>query len=315
MKIISTLLFTISMIFLFGNAIHAEQLGVSKAMEMPIIDAHFHAMPYMKPKKLLARMDKHNILFAGGAQFAGHFKKNWSFAEAMGDRYIQAEGTSQMNAAFKKGGKKALENRKHPMFIRYFNLIKKPIMDQNVRAIGEIFVNAKSSAKEKWRRWKIKGDSSAMRALFDLAAKRSIPMLVHAQLDNDTAIELGRLASSQPSGKLILGHCGKDTTASEIRSFLNKHSNVYCNIAYRFPPQERSRDKKRIIFNGSGIKKEWHRLIEEFPDRFMVGIDDTHNWKQYDKIVKTIRVNFLAKLSPKAAEMAAHLNARRVFNL
>lgn len=293
----------------------AEPIGVAGASKLPIIDTHFHAMPYMTADDLKVRMEKHNILYIGGAQYAGHFKKNWAFAEEMGGRYIQAEGTSQMNAAFKKGGKEALENADHPVFKKYIGFIRRPIEAGNVRSVAEIFVNARSSAHEEWRRWKIKANSSAMRALFDLASDNGIPMMVHAQLDDDTAEQLVQLAATRPDGKLVLGHCGKDSTATEVRAVFDKAANISCNLAYRSPPQETHSDADRIVWNSNGIKGAWQTLIEDFPDRFMVGIDDTHDWDQFDAVAKTIRDDLLANLTAATAAKVAHENARRIYGL
>ena len=234
----------------------------------------------------------------------------------MGDRFIWAEG-GQMLTAFRKGGKDAIENADDPQFQESLGHIKRAMSSGKVRVISEIFVNTRSSARQEWRRWKIKGDSSAMRALFGLAAGSGIPMLVHAQLqhDDDTFEELHRLAASNPKGTLVLGHCGKDTTAARMREFLGKTPNAYCNLAYRSPPQETSRDRNRTIWSGDGIQEDWRRLFEDMPDRFMVGIDDVHDWDQFDAVIATLRKDLLANLTKATAEKLAHRNARKIYRL
>lgn len=293
----------------------AESIGVKLAMELPIIDTHFHPMPFMTPEELLARIDRHNILHIGGAHTIGT-PRNAEFASAMKDRYIRAEG-SQMITAFKKAGKDAIENADNPQFQESFGHIKRAMSAGNVRVISEIFVNTTSSAKEAWRRWKIKGDSSSMRVLFDLAASNNIPLLVHAQLQNndDTFEELSRLAATKPDGVLVMGHCGKDTTAARMRDFLNKTPNAVCNLAYRSAPQEKSSDENRHIWSSAGIKEDWRQLIEDMPDRFMVGIDDVHDWDQFDAVVETIRKDLLANLTKATAEKVSHQNAKRLYRL
>ncbi len=293
----------------------AEPIGEKLAMELPIIDTHFHPMPFMTPQDLLARINRNNILHIGGAHTVGT-PRNAEFASALGDRYIRAEG-GQMLTAFKKGGKDAIENADNPQFQESFGHIKRAMSDGNVRVISEIFVNSKSSAREAWRRWKIDGNSTAMQALFNLAASSNIPMLVHAQLqqDDDTFEQLSRLAASNPNGVLVMGHCGKDATAARMRDFLNKTPNAVCNLAWRSPPQEKGKDHNVIIWDRSGIKEEWRQLIEDMPDRFMVGIDDVHDWEQFDAVVETIRRDLLANLSKATAEKVSHQNAKRIFRL
>lgn len=293
----------------------AEPIGERLAMELPIVDTHFHAMPFMTPQDLLARIDKHNILYIGGAHTVGA-PRNAEFASALGDRYIRAEG-GQMITAFKKGGKDAIENADSPQFRESFGHIKRAMSDGNVRVISEIFVNTKTSAREAWRRWKIDGNSTAMQALFNLAASSNIPMLVHAQLqnDDDTFEELSRLAASRPNGVLVMGHCGKDATAARMRDFLNRTPNAVCNLAYRSPPQETGSDSNRQIWSSAGINEDWRQLIEAMPDRFMVGIDDVHDWGQFDAVVETIRKDLLANLSKDTAEKVSHQNAKRLYRL
>lgn len=305
----------LSFVLCLSTSAGAEPIGEKPAMELPIIDTHFHAMPFMTPEELLARIDKHNILHIGGAHTPGT-PRNAEFASAMGDRYIRSEG-SQMLTAFKKGGQDAIENADNPQFQQSLGHIKRAMSAGNVRVISEIFVNTRSSATEEWRRWKIKGDSSAMRALFVLATDNKIPMLVHAQLqqDDDTFDELSRLAASSPNGVLVMGHCGKDTTAARMRDFLSRTPNAYCNLAYRSAPQERSSDQNRHIWSKAGIKEDWRQLIEDMPDRFMVGIDDVHDWEQFDAVVETIRKDLLANLSRETAEKVSHKNAKRIYRL
>jgi predicted TIM-barrel fold metal-dependent hydrolase len=292
----------------------AKPIGEKAAMELPIIDTHFHAMPFMTPSELLTRMDKDNILKIGGAH-TSQKPRNDEFVNVMGDRYIRAEG-GQMLTAGKKGGPGALEDADSSLFQASFNNLKRAVSNYKVHVISEIFVNTTSSAGEEWRRWKIKGDSSGMHALFDLATDNKIPMLVHAQLQGEEGLadELSRLAASRPDGMLVMGHCGKDTTADTMRQFLNKTPNAVCNLAYRSPPQEQSSDEDRRIWSSSGIKEEWRQLIEDMPDRFMVGIDDVKDWDEFHEVVETIRKDLLANLTRSTAEKVSYQNAKRIYN-
>ena len=61
----------LSLAFGWSAAARAEPIGEKEAMGLPIIDTHFHPMPFMTPEELLARIDKHNILKIGGAHTPG----------------------------------------------------------------------------------------------------------------------------------------------------------------------------------------------------------------------------------------------------
>jgi len=55
-------------------------------------------------------------------------------------------------------------------------------------------------------------------------------------------------------------------------------------------------------------------LIEDFPDRFLIGTD-AHSDQQYRKYVKVVRSGLLSNLSPSAARKVAHENAQYLFGL
>ena len=68
-------------------------------------------------------------------------------------------------------------------------------------------------------------------------------------------------------------------------------------------------NKNRKLF------EDWAELMEEMPDRFMVGTDfrwGEHAPEKYKKRIKRVR-RVLGSIDPRAAEMIAHKNARRVY--
>jgi hypothetical protein len=65
----------------------------------------------------------------------------------------------------------------------------------------------------------------------------------------------------------------------------------------------------------NGIRGGWRQLIEDYPDRFAVGLDIPQTWDEYEAIVRAIRVGLLANLSPTAAEKVAYRNAQAWFDL
>jgi hypothetical protein len=47
----------------------------------------------------------------------------------------------------------------------------------------------------------------------------------------------------------------------------------------------------------------------------MVASDDTHDWAQYDEVVRALREGLLAHLDPTVLDRVAHGNAKRIFRL
>ena len=89
---------------------------------------------------------------------------------------------------------------------------------------------------------------------------------------------------------------------------------MYCNLAFRSPPQSYANDPNNI-YDSCTLKSEWKDLIEDHPDRFMVGIEDTHSWETFDKVAENIRSGLLANLRPDVAEKVAYKNAVKVYTL
>ena len=59
----------------------------------------------------------------------------------------------------------------------------------------------------------------------------------------------------------------------------------------------------------------WKKLIEDYPDRFVVGLDTVQNWEEYESVLRAIRFGLLANLSPETAKKVAHKNAQAWFGL
>ncbi len=62
----------------------------------------------------------------------------------------------------------------------------------------------------------------------------------------------------------------------------------------------------------SGIPtEEWVAIVEEFPDRFMLGTDRTGHYEDYHEAISKYYV-FLDALSPKTARLVARENFLRI---
>jgi len=57
--------------------------------------------------------------------------------------------------------------------------------------------------------------------------------------------------------------------------------------------------------------QEWVALVEEFPDRFMLGTDEVGHFEDYDEAISRYYV-FLDALSPKTARLVAAENFLRI---
>lgn len=283
-------------------------LGAAAAKTIPIVDAHFHVLKWMDGQELLGHMDRNGIRWAGGV--GGNGAEAISY---MGSRFIRPTGMGQWLSLHKKLDAAAFENPNTPAVQKGLSGIENHLRTRGARAIGEIHVNALTSTKEPSNRFKTRADSPTLKALFNLAGKYNRPLIIHAQWDSDTAQEVELLAASNRSARLVLAHCGSTTTFSDIRGIFERHANVSCDLSARgMPPLP---GKKNAVFDERGIVGDWKKLIEDYPDRFVIGIDNVQNWQEYESVLRVIRFGLLANLSSETAEKVAYKNAQAWFGL
>lgn len=302
------------------NAADGE-LGPEKAAGLPIADIHFHAMTFMSPKDLADRMDARNIRWAGGAGAAGDppritgTVRDDEFQGLLKERYIRAVGLGDIVLGYRQERDAFFTGTDTPMQKTVLEKLEGELKSGVATSIAEVHVNSRNSAPLPALTRKVPADSVLMKKLMDLSALYKAPLSIHMQFDADSVQQLQALLEAKPEGILVLAHCGKDTAAAQVRPILQKYPNVYCDLSYRGSPQEKGRFPERIIFSRYSIDQAWRALIEEFPDRFMVGVDDVHSWGEYDQVVESIRLGLLARLTPQTAEKVASQNGVRLFRL
>lgn len=299
------------------------------AATLPIADVHFHLMPFMTPHELKERMDRHNIqwtLSAGAIgipSVASPQTRDAAVQQLLGERFIPATGGAESRMAEMRVGAAFYNDERSDEREEALRQIDAQMAAQP-RLLAETFPNAETSSQDALRRRRVATDGPYFRRLLAIAAREGRPVPMHMQFHNASVAELSRLLQDNPQGIVLLSHCGKDARAADVRAMLDKHPNLYCDLSYRGAPlavNESRQDPNRLIFwgpgllNPAGIKPDWKALIEDQPDRFMVGIDDVHSWAIYDQTVDAIRLGVLAQLSPATAEKVAWRNAVRVFRL
>ena len=295
-------------------------LGPEKAAALPIADVHFHAMPFMSGPDLVARMDARNIRWAGGAGAASQpprltgAQRDDELQALLKDRYIRATGLSEIAFGY-RDERDPFFTGDTPLQKQVLDTLEGHLKSGVATSIAEVHVNSRNSAPLPILNRKVPADSALMMKLMDLSARYKAPLSVHMQFDADSVQQLHALLQAKPDGILVLAHCGKDTVAAQVRPILQKYPNAYCDLSYRNSPQEKGRFPERIIFSKDSLDPAWRALVEEFPDRFMVGVDDVHSWPEYEQVVDSLRFGLLARLTPATAEKVAYQNGVRLFRL
>lgn len=298
------------MLFVLTAIAHAAE-----SSPRPWIDAHFHVMPYMDLAQLVQAMDRNGIIASGGAQAVGPPRRNAEVAETLGTRYIRSTGQSQWLMLKDRGGEAALEKSDSPEFAQALASIETDLRDNGARIVGEIHVSSRNSAANPRVNIKVAADGAGLRAIFDLATKYRRALNIHAEWDADSARQIVELARSNRNGRLVLSHCGVHGSPAQIREAFAQNPNLWCDLSYRSPPQLKPKILYRQIFDAQRLDDAWKQLIEEYSDRFVVGIDDVHNWDEYEATALAIRNGLLANLAPDVAEKVAQRNARILFGL
>lgn len=328
---------TVACALLVGGSVlcaHAESDNKG-ATNLPIADVHFHYMAFMTPEELRARMDKHNIRWvvsagaqgAGGAAGSPGAKNPWlrdsDLKFELKERFVAAVGGPETFSGERRDGTAFFTNSANLWAVAAVERMN-DLLKQDQRSFVELFPNAENSSMEPMRRRRLPTNAPFFKEVMRLATRYNVPVPMHMEWHPESVAQLGELLTEFSQANVVLSHCGKITVADDLRPFFQKHSNVYCDLGYRSSPQgenESRKDPRRMIYWSSNllrkadIKPDWLKLVEDFPDRFMLAIDDVVSWDQYDQIVAATRDGVLAKLTPVTAEKVAYRNAVKLFGL
>jgi len=108
------------------------------------------------------------------------------------------------------------------------------------------------------------------------------------------------------------------TTPKNARALLETYPKIMMNLKIVLPGKKLKWEHLGPLTNSDGaIFEDWAKLMEDMPDRFMVGTDARFGTRQYagKRYAKTIRNirRLLGSLNKNAAEKIGYGNARRVF--
>lgn len=280
------------------------EAGVLDESRMIIADVHMHPHPDNHPVDVLTWMNRNGVKWTGLGEISGGASVREHYSQVMGSRYIPFGGQSDLNLIYRAGGNDALENPENKFFKSMMKHLEEDFEAGKLKGIGEIFANANTTSKG-WSGRKIKIDAPTNRQMLDLVGKYGGAITMHMEWDDDSVEQLQALASYNPTATIIMAHCGSNTAASDISEIMNKYDNIYCDLSARHPPKlhDRLMEKKpeQKIFTSYGLEDFWREVIEQYPDRFMVGTD-TKSESDYDGGINTIREGLLANLKPETAE-------------
>lgn len=148
-----------------------------------------------------------------------------------------------------------------------------------------------------------------MTGILELARKHKVPVLLH--VETTRMGELGTLLERFRDVDVIWAHGGY-TPLFLARRMLQRHPNLYYELSARTWPRHPRSPDYTILRDGERVWPEWLQLIEEMPQRFLVGTDASHRSADSEAMKFASVQTFLRQLRPPARELVARGNLLRL---
>ena len=310
MKRLFNSIVSLCIVLVGGCAPLASEMRVS-AQTIPIIDVHFHAAQAWDVQALVKLFDELGVAAAGnGARGADSIVLK--FAEQYPGRFIPFGGNEPIRVFIVREGERAY-TLQTPAVVEYLGQLEAALRSRQFKGIGELVVNSTYSRHDKPSKYP--ADSPLMQRLWALSATYGVPLSAHMDATSDSISQMERLLASDRRGTWIWAHTGWSAESSPIllRRLLQAHPNLFCELSGRESIRRIYRGDP--IDEGGALKPAWKALLEEFPDRFVIGTDvDPPTLKTYAEEIGYWR-GILTQLSPTTAAKLAHENAERLLKL
>lgn len=306
-------------------------------MSLPVsrfIDAHVHGVDFLQEgdglEQLLRAMDAAGIERA--VVFGLPLVKKWSVVEQREPHYYLDDNarcyyyshTDQIiRAAWEK--LPASERGRLAPLVCGFNPtdrhgvkhVERVLSDwPEWRGVGEVLLrhdDLTNLTQEETAR----ANHPAMDGIYQFCTRKNLPLLLH---QNSTSIgvhneyihlhELEEALAAHPELTVVWAHCGISRRVFHSRyhkmlaDMLRRHPRLHADISWFC--------RESVISHHGKVAAGWSELIEEFPDRFLLGSDMVGH---YDNLGKTIAsfTPLLESLSPATREQIDSANAARIF--
>ena len=286
-----------------------SQESVDLALSIKIADTHMHfyGSNGLEVPEMVAQMDRNNVQWGGGV---GAY--NGLLHKILGERYFGFMGDTEFTKVLFNDGEKGLQNVNHPVFIDMFSLAEKMFLENKTRGFGEIHIDntdTKGSSGKFIR--KIPLDSPVIRQMYAIANAHRGFVQIHINKTPDAVRDIKTISQTFPNATTILSHCMPRSTPNDLKEIFSSTTNVFCELSGSGYLHGNLR-----IYIQTGMRSVWSSLVEEYPERIMVGSDPCCGLHfKYDEIINTLRTQILAYLKPETIEKVAYKNAVRVFNL
>jgi predicted TIM-barrel fold metal-dependent hydrolase len=293
---------------MWGTPVAPRPESEALAQSVSIADVHMHFNPIRQTvEQMMKRLQDGNIRWGGGVgDYSGDMHA------ALGDRFIAAIGQAEFTKVVLSSGEKGLQNIEHPVFVDFFKEAEVLMATGKARGFGEIHIDNKTTTNfnDPFGR-SIPLESPVVQRMYEIANAHNGFIQIHYDKNYRTVDQIISMAQRYPKSITIVSHCMPKGTPDDMRKIFAAVPNVVCEISggthiHGIP---------RIVTQ-SGINSGWLQMIEEYPDRVMMGTDPCCGLMgRYNEIVQVMRSRALAAMKPETLEKVAYKNALRVFGL
>lgn len=297
--------------------------GLQRQGVLPIIDTEFHHGGGVEIESVIKEMDENGVALIWLAPILKlGSEESLRLNELHPDRFVPTtvNGDSKKWHSGDKG---------------FLNKLAKDVRSGKYFAMGEFEARHYPSSTNT-RDVHTPVDSEGMEVVFQLSSETGIPFSLHHEAEDALLPELERMLAKYPKAKVIWDHVGRNRNyetwkkfrkADAVREFLSKYPNLYFDFLPSRPGSKYRYDGKGygsegyvegVMYDYSSatvsLDAEWKKVIEEFPDRFVLGSDANTGgglakFEKYDRITYIYRDIILKGVKKDVAEKIAFKNA------
>ena len=294
-------LFCIVVLLAFSSPVFAEE---GRNARFFLFDTHNHILPYVGQgavdfmggaQAALRAMDEYGIKkvilmphpFTSSQSDSYTYGPLKKIAEAYPDRFLFMGGGGTLNIMLHDAAKGDVS----PELKQKFEETAEKIIKDGAIGIGEMVIEHFSmQANHPYE--SVSADHPLLFLLCDIAARHDVPIEIHmeaipSEMDRPGHIPSGsnpsrltanieafeRLLAHNRSAVVIWSHAGWDNTGHRTRELMSRllkaHPNLFMDIKIR----KNRGDALNHPLQQGGIDPVWLAMLNEFPDRFMMGTD------------------------------------------
>lgn len=284
---------------------------LARALAVPIADMHMH-LTTARPSFYRDQMARNRVHWGGAVGGLLDDQTEW-MAGQLGPAYVHALGQFEFTRVFFQRGPAGLADPELGDFVRLFARAERLLAAGKAHGFGELHLdNARSAGpgNERFAR-RVPVDNPVMRRVYAIADRHAAFVQIHMEGTPEGLADLARPARDHPRTTTILSHCLPWSGPATLRALFDALPNLMCELSATGPVHRIAR-----VYDAERVRPEFLALIEDHPDRFMLGTDTCCGLESlYDEMIREARVYLLARLTPKTREKVAYRNALRLLRL